>query len=175
MWEGRPLQTQQETQSLSEEEIDRRAKLLFGPDDEILLEWTVHLLTSRRDTTTRLIIALIVVFSVGYIWDGLIWVPLALIIVALAAAPYIFPTTYVLTSEGVHLINLIARDRNRWSRFKSYQVYPDAVQLLFARTSIRGWLLRGNLLFIDDADMKQQVVEIVSRYLQEDNIDDTEG
>ncbi len=160
---------------MSEEEIERRAEFLFDPDDELLFEWQVHLLATRKRTTTRLVLAMIVILTVGFFWDGLIWVPLALIFILVPSATYVFPTSYILTKKGIHLRNLIARDKNRWSRFTSYQVYPDAVQLMFNRKTIRGWILRGNILFFENDDQKERVIDVVSRYLEPENNEAGDG
>ncbi len=152
---------------LSEEEIKRQANLLFDTDDEILLEWDVHPLQTKRDVTTRLIIILILAYLVAYFLFGTIGVVLSIVFTALFSATYIFPTHYVLTRKGVRLINWVARDKNTWLRFTGYEVYPDAVQLYFNRRTVRGWILRGNVLFFnEDEPTQRRVIEIVSQYLE---------
>lgn len=152
---------------LSREEIERQAGLLLDENDEILLEWDVHPLKSRRDVTTRLMILLLLAYMVAYFVFGMIGVLLSVVFGALVAATYIFPTHYALTRRGVRLINWVARDKNTWLRFTGYEVYPDAVQLYFNRRTVRGWILRGNILFFNDDDStREKIIDIVSRYLE---------
>ncbi len=148
-------------------EIERQARLLFTVDDEILLEWSVHPVMTRQRTTTRMIILAAVAYVGAYLLFGTWGVVLSMLFTILPGATYILPTRYVLTRKGVRLLNTVARDKNRWSEFTSYEVYPDAVQLYFNRRRLRGWILRGNVLFIDDDDdeLRSEVVAIISRYL----------
>ncbi len=147
-------------------EVRREARLLFDVDDEILLEYEVHPLVSRRSTTTRLAILVMVAYTGAYFLFGVVGLLLSVLFTIFPGAPYIFPTRYVLTRKGMHLINWVARDKNRWSSFDAYEVYPDAVQLYFNRRSLRGWILRGNILYFnEDEETQQRIVDVLSTYL----------
>lgn len=148
-------------------EAERQARLLFDVDDEILMEWSVHPMSTRQRTTTRMFILIAIAYIGAYILFGAWGVVLSMVFTILPGATYILPTRYVLTRKGIRLMNTIARDKNRWTEFTSYEVYPDAVQLYFNRRTVRGWVLRGNVLFIDDdeEELRSEVVDIISRYL----------
>jgi len=167
--EGVDEDSSKDEPQLSEEErreVEREARLLFDVDDEIVLEYEVHPLVSRPSTTTRLAILVIVAYTGAYFLFGPVGVLLSVFFTIFPAAPYIFPTRYVLTRRGIHLINWIARDKNRWSTFDGYEVYPDAVQLYFNRRSLRGWILRGNILYFnEDEETQQHIVDVLSTYL----------
>jgi len=168
-----------ETSQLSEEErreVEREARLLFDVEDEILLEWEVHPLVSRRQTTIKMIIIALIAYTVAYFLFGAAGVVLSIAFTIFPSAPYIFPTRYVLTRKGVHLINWIARDRNSWLSYESYVLFPDAVQLIFSPRTLSGKLLRGNILFFnEDEDIQEQIVKIVSNYLDPAQSNDSEN
>lgn len=158
-------------------EVLRQARLLFDVDDEILLEWTVHPMVTRQRTTTRMVILAMIAYVGAYILFGSWGVILSMLFTILPGATYILPTRYVLTRKGVRLLNRIARDKNRWTEFTSYDVYPDAVQLYFNRRTVRGWILRGNVLFLDeeDDDLRSEALHIISRYLPREGTENDGG
>jgi len=139
---------------------------LFDADDTVLLVWDYHPFRhwQRRGRLFFALAAMAAIWVLAYLWLGPPGLLLSMAFTILPSAVQIFPTRYVLTERGVRLINWVSRDRQRWSAFESYVLYRDAVQLLFNQRSLRGWLLKGHLLFF--AGNKDEVVELVNRFVR---------
>jgi pSer/pThr/pTyr-binding forkhead associated (FHA) protein len=134
----------------------------LSPDEQVILEFSVHLLKEQPRKAAVIGIGLLAFFSL--LWFVIIpgqttLVMIAMFILIATVGAFIFPLYYRLTEAGVEIRGFPLRDRKRWSRFASHVEYPDAVQLLLSQKDIRGRVLKGSLVYY--GEHKDRVMEIV--------------
>jgi hypothetical protein len=134
----------------------------LSPDEQVLLEFTVHQLKEQPRKAAVIGIGLLAFFSL--LWFVIIPGQTSLVVIAMfiliaTVGAFVFPLHYRLTEAGVEIRGFPVRDRKRWSRFASHVEYPDAVQLLLSQKDIRGRVLKGSLVYY--GEHKDRVLEIV--------------
>ncbi len=133
-----------------------------SPDEQVLLEFTVHQLL-EQPRKGMIVGAGTVIFFLAmwfFIIPGNVPLMLLAVIILLGAVgAFVFPLHYRITEAGVEIRGFPIRDRKRWSRFGSYVEYPDAVQLLLPQKDIRGRVLKGTLVFF--GEHKAEIMQIV--------------
>lgn len=118
-----------------------------------LAEWTAHPARSRPDRVW--LVACVVLLTAGAVLASLqsaFLAALAVVILLVAVAPFLFPTRYVLTEDGIEERRLGRRRARRWEDLRRLQVGPGAALVSpFARKS---WLdrHRGLIVMFDGAD-----------------------
>lgn len=142
-----------------------------GGGEEALLAWAVHPLRTFRRRS--LFLLLLPVAWVAFLRAG---GPTALFLSVafslLAVSGYLLRTEYVLTREGVRVRNALTSEFRWWRDFACFREYPDAVQLLYRRRSLRDALLHGMVLFL--AGNRDDVVAVVSQFVPREG-GDTQG
>ncbi len=134
-----------------------------SPDEQVLLEFTVHQLIEQPRKGMIVGVGAVLFFLVMWFWviPGNVGLMLLAVIILLGAVgAFVFPLHYRITEAGVEIRGFPIRDRKRWSRFGSYVVYPDAVQLLLPQKDLRGRVLKGTLVFY--GAHKDRILEIVA-------------
>ncbi len=134
----------------------------FGNHPSVILaEWTAH--PAKRRPQHVALFAMVAFVFCGAVLASLhsvLFTVLAAVVLTISVAPFLFPTHYELTEDGVSECRL-GRTRSRpWSELRSAQIGPAAVLLSpFAR---RSYLerYRGLMLYLDGSD-RAAVLEIV--------------
>ena len=133
-----------------------------SPDQQVLLEFTVHQLREQPRKSTVVGAGMLAFFLLMWfvVIPGQVFLMfLAMAILIGTVGAFVFPLHYRLTEAGVEIRGFPVRDRKRWSRFASRVEYPDAVQLLLPQKDLRGRILKGSLVFY--GQHKDRVLEIV--------------
>lgn len=140
------------------------------PEEQVLLEYSVHQLT-QNPRKSALVGGLLAVFLI-LLWffvipnnPTLLLVSIGVILASVSA--FVFPMHYRLTEAGVEIRGVFIRDFKRWSRFQRYKAYPDAVQLLVSQRSIRGRIVKGTLIYFKDN--RDEVMAIIENKIKPDN------
>ncbi|MEW6546969.1 MAG: hypothetical protein AB1446_08640 [Bacillota bacterium] len=129
------------------------------------LEWTVVLFARHPGRGAVAVVAVLGSAALAWWWLHDAWVVVtAVVVMAGALAPYLFPIRYRLDRKGVRLKNGLFWDFRPWEKFFDYRVFPDGVQLYFDQRELRGRILKGHLLFFDrEGLLKDRIVEMVGR------------
>jgi hypothetical protein len=111
-----------------------------GPADRnaAALCWTVQPLRQESAARTGLLIAAVVLLSIGfgYSFGGGEYALLSLIVLAASLSRYWLPTSYEVDAEGVHSKHLGLRQQRAWREFRRVEVRCDGIFLSpFARQS----------------------------------------
>lgn len=126
-----------------------------------LAHWTAHPARSRpRDLALFCAVAFLTAGAVLASFESALLAALAAVILVVALAPFLFPTHYRLTDDGVEERRLWSSRSRRWADLRRVQVGPGAALVSpFARPS---WLdrYRGMMLYLDGAD-RDAVVDIL--------------
>lgn len=123
-----------------------------------LAEWTAH--PARRRPEGAWLVACVVLLTAGAVLaslQSLFLAALAVVILLVAVAPFLFPTRYVLTEDGIEERRLGRRRARRWDELRRLQVGAGAALVSpFAR---RSWLdrYRGIIVMFDGADREAVV------------------
>lgn len=138
-----------------------------------MLEWTAHPARSRpRDVAlVACVVCLTAAAVLGGLRSGFLTV-LAVVVLLVAVAPFLLPTRYRLTDEGVEERRFGRHRARAWSELRRLDVGPGAALVSpFARKS---WLdrHRGILLLFDGADRAQVVAFLRERVEQPERTDD---
>lgn len=126
------------------------------------LTWTAHPAKSRRDQLALVAaVVLLATWAVMVTLESGFLALLAMAILVVAMAPFLFPTHYKLDDAGVEQRRLLGRRFRAWSDLRRLQVGPGAALVSpFARPS---WMdrHRGFLLYFDGLDEpgKARVIE----------------
>ena len=127
------------------------------------IRWRVHPFT-ENPWHSALLMVIIVLVCVG-VWSWTLWggmVTIALVLLVVSVAPYLFPTSYHLTQDGIEIRFLRAVTFRGWEELKNFYPHDVGVHLsTFRRPSgldaFRGNYIRfgrGNreevLRFLDD-------------------------
>lgn len=132
------------------------------PEEQVLLEFTVHQLT-QQPRKGVIVGALLVAFLV-LVWFFLVpnnptMLVISAVIILGSVSAFIFPLRYRLTEAGVEIKGVLIRDFKRWERFERFRVYPDAVQLFVPQRSLRGRVVKGTLIYF--RDNREEVMAII--------------
>lgn len=133
----------------------------------LLAEWTAH--PARRRPRDIALVACVVCLTAAAVLGGLgspFLALLAVVVLLVAVAPFLFPTRYRLTDEGLEERRLGRRRARPWSELRRLEVGPGAALVSpFAR---RSWLdrHRGLLLLLDGADRERVVALLRERVEQ---------
>ncbi|HUS65129.1 MAG TPA: hypothetical protein VMZ28_11325 [Kofleriaceae bacterium] len=128
------------------------------------LSWTAH--PARRRPRDVALVAAVLFLTAGAIllsFQSLFLTALAVVIVIVSVAAFLFPTHYRLSDAGIEERRLGVRRTRRWQDLRRVQVGPGgALVSPFARPS---WLdrHRGFLLLFDGADRDAVVAELRRR------------
>jgi hypothetical protein len=124
----------------------------------ILAEWTAH--PARRRPRDVALVAAVTFLSAGAVLaslESLFLTALAVVFLVVAVAPFLLPTRYVISDDGVEERRLWRRKARRWQDLRRLQVGPGAALVSpFARPS---WLdrYRGIIILLDGAERAEVV------------------
>jgi hypothetical protein len=132
------------------------------PDEQVLLEYSVHLLREQPRRGALVVAGLLAFPVVTYFWlvpgsATAAFIGTAVLVGSVGA--YLFPLKYRLTEAGVEIRGFPVRDNKRWRRFASHVEFSDAVQLLVSQRDLRGRIIKGSLLYF--GSHKDRIMEIV--------------
>jgi hypothetical protein len=128
------------------------------------LSWTAH--PARRRPRDVALVAAVLFLTAGAVllsFRSVFLTALAVVIVVVSVAAFLFPTHYRLSDAGVEERRLGVRRTRRWQDLRRLQIGPGgALVSPFARPS---WLdrRRGFLLLFDGADRDAVVAELRRR------------
>jgi hypothetical protein len=128
----------------------------------VLVSWTAHPARSRpRDIA---LVAAVLLLTMGAVLTSLgsaFLAVLAAVIIVVSIAPFLFPTHYALTDEGVEERRLWSTRARRWKDLRRLEVGRGAA--LVSPLARKSWLdrYRGLILQLDGAD-RDQVVRILN-------------
>jgi len=127
----------------------------------ILAEWTAHP-AKRRPRDVALVTSVAFVFC-GAVLSSLhsVWLTvLAAAVLLLALAPFLFPTHYQLTDEGVCERRFGRRRARKWEELRRVQVGSGAALVSPFTAPHRLDRYRGMLLYFDGGD-RDSIVDIL--------------
>jgi hypothetical protein len=133
----------------------------------VLATWTAHP-ARRRPRDVALVVAVLLV-TTGVVLGALesLWLTfLAAVFLIASVAPFLFPTHYRLTEEGVQERRLLRTRERRWTDLRRIQVGPGAALVSpFARPT---WLdrFRGIVLYFDGTPDRDRVVGILRERIE---------
>ena len=133
-----------------------------SPDDQVLLEYSVHLIRDQPRRGLLVGAGLLLFFLLMWFFvipGNVFFMFVAVIVIVGSVGAFVFPLRYRITEAGVEIQGTPIRDRKRWSRFEQHVVFPDAVQLLLPQTDIRGRIVKGSLIYF--GDHREEVMAIV--------------
>jgi hypothetical protein len=127
----------------------------------ILCQWTAHP-ARRRPRELALVVGVVALTAAGVLatFDSGFLAILSVVILLLAVAPFLLPTRYTVTDDGIEAVRALGRRARAWKDLRRVEVGRDAALVSpFARPS---WLdrQRGLLLLLDGAD-RDRVVAIL--------------
>jgi hypothetical protein len=128
------------------------------------LSWTAH--PARRRPRDVALVAAVLLLTAGAVlmsFRSVFLTALAVVIVVVSIAAFLFPTHYRLSDAGIEERRLGVRRTRRWQDLRRVEVGPGgALVSPFAR---RSWLdrHRGFLLLFDGADRDAVVAELRRR------------
>lgn len=128
----------------------------------VLARWTAH--PARRRPRDIALVTAVVLLTMGAVVTSLESAFLAILaaaIIVVSVAPFLFPTHYALTDEGVEERRLWSTKARRWKDLRRVEVGRAAA--LVSPLARRSWLdrHRGLILYLDGAD-REQVVRILA-------------
>lgn len=127
----------------------------------VLARWTAHPARSRpRDVALLVAVTFLTAGAVLAAFESLLLTALAVVIIVVGVAPFVFPTHYQLTDDGVEERRLWGTRSRSWADLRRVQVGPGAALVSpFANPT---WLdrYRGMILYLDGAD-RDEVVGIL--------------
>lgn len=127
-----------------------------------LAAWTAH--PARRRPRDVALFCAVLLLTCGAVLSSLesLWLTgLAAVFLAVTVAPFLFPTHYRLTDEGIEERRLLRTRARRWADLRRLQVGPGAALVSpFAHPT---WLdrHRGLVVYFDGATDRDQVVAIL--------------
>lgn len=127
----------------------------------ILVEWTAHP-AKHRPRDVALVASVALIFC-GVVLSSLhsLWLTaLAALVLVLALAPFLFPTRYQLTDEGVFERRLGRWRGRKWDELRRVQVGPGAALVSPFAAPHRLDRYRGMLLYFDGGD-RDSIVDIL--------------
>lgn len=119
----------------------------------LLAHWTAHP-AKRRPRDLALVIAVLFLTTGAVLasLESLFLTALAAVFLVAAIAPFLFPTHYTLTDQGISERRLFRTRSRRWQDLRRLQVGPGAALVSpFARPSMLD-RYRGIVLLLDGAD-----------------------
>jgi hypothetical protein len=124
-----------------------------GPG-EVLLTWSVWRLRDKPLMSAAVIAGLGLLLYTLQSWTGSLGTAAVLtLLVVISLAQFLFPITYTLSENGLHVRNLpITNDYKRWSRFGIWRAHSDAVQIAPVVVGARARFNRGMLVYFGTTD-----------------------
>jgi len=127
----------------------------------VLTQWTAH--PAKRRPRDVALVGAVVLLTMGAVltaFESLFFTALAAVILVVAVAPFLFPTRYTLTDQGIEERRLLRSRSRAWRDMRRLQVGEGAALVSpFSRPS---WLdrYRGLVLMFDGGD-RDAIVEIL--------------
>ncbi|HUH04842.1 MAG TPA: hypothetical protein VML75_22750 [Kofleriaceae bacterium] len=131
----------------------------------VLARWTAHPARHRpRDIALVVAVVLLTMGAVLTSLESAFLAVLAAAVIVVSVAPFLFPTHYALTDEGVEERRLWTSRARRWKDLRRVEVGRAAV--LVSPLARKSWLdrYRGVILYLDGAD-RDQVVRILTEHV----------
>lgn len=127
----------------------------------ILCQWTAHP-ARRRPRELALVVGVLAVTAGGILalFESAFLAVLSVVILCVAIAPFLLPTRYTVTDEGIEAVRALGKRARRFEDLRRLDVGRDvALVSPFAKPS---WLdkQRGILLLLDGAD-RERVLAIL--------------
>jgi hypothetical protein len=127
----------------------------------VLIEWTAHP-ARRRPKDVALVVAVVCVTCAVVLstFQSALLGALAAVILLISVGPFLLPTRYALTDEGIQATRAFSRRTRRYADLRRLEIGRDAALVSpFARRNFFD-RYRGLILFLDGAD-RTRVVEIL--------------
>lgn len=124
-----------------------------GPEirGEKLLEWSGNPWKTRWKKLAALLFVYVLMVAVAN-WiapkEVVLLFVLPIMLVA-SSAPHLFPSRYILTTEGIYWQNFVSKTFKPWLAFSKIGYYEDALELLYNPASVRNRILRGIIVYYD--------------------------
>jgi len=106
----------------------------------------------------------VLVWAVVFIFWGIGWFILAVILVGTSIMPYFFPTSYTLTQDEIFINSFFVKQRKKWKYFKTFYVDNNGIFLSPFNKPRRLENYRG--LFIRFHKNKDEVVQFVKKAME---------
>lgn len=139
--------------------IDRSVAKSTGVKDsgpkiqgEQLLEWQGNPWKTRWKKLAALLAIYVLMIAVAN-WvapNEIVLLIILPIMLVSGSAPHLFPSRYILTTEGIYWQNFVSKTFKPWIAFSQIGYYEDALELFYNPASIRNRILRGIIVYFDD-------------------------
>jgi hypothetical protein len=127
----------------------------------VLVTWTAH--PARRRPRDLALVVAVLAITAGTVlmsFRSAYLALLAVVILVVAIAPFLFPTRYTITDEGIEAVRALTRRSRRFADLRRLDVGPGAALASpFARRHFMD-RYRGILLLFDGSD-RDEVVKIL--------------
>ena len=134
---------------------------MLGPLPEVLLTWTAHP-ARRRPRDVALVVAVIATTMAAVLisFEDALLAVLAGVLLVVAVAPFLLPSRYTVTSEGVEVARGFRTRSRRFADLRRLEIGETAA--LVSPLARPSWLdrQRGLLILFDGAD-REKVVSIL--------------
>ncbi len=125
---------------------------------ETLLEWTAHP-ARRRPRDLALVVAVVALTAAAVLasLESAFLAALAALILVVATAPFLFPTRYVVTDEGIQATRLFGTRSRRFRDLRRIDVSARGDLVVVSPFARRSFLdrTRGLLVFLDGVDRER--------------------
>jgi hypothetical protein len=131
---------------------------------ELLASWTAHPARRRpRDVTLVVAVVAMTAYAVLAAFQSALLAGLSAIILLVAVAPFLLPTRYTITSDGIAAARALGRRERRFADLRRVDVGEAAALVSpFARPhALDRW--RGLLVLLDGADRERVVALLRER------------
>ena len=127
----------------------------------VLASWTVH--PARRRPRDVVLVVAVVMMTAGVVlgsFESWLFAGLSIVLLGIAAAPFLLPTRYTVTEEGIELRRAFTRRARRFRELRRFE--EGAAGALVSPFAHRHWLdrYRGLELSFDGAD-RERIVAIL--------------
>ncbi len=165
---GKISQGESVTSNEQEPKTSETKKAVEEKEDTKLYSWRVWLLPRRPLVSTVVIGVLVLSLILAYrTFPQVVFLLAVTLILLNRLAAYLFPVTYILTEKTVGYRALLARDVRDWTRFFTYQEFPDGVLLAHDSRNLRGRMKEGLFLYYDnESSNKDEVLKVVQAKLR---------
>ncbi len=132
------------------------AKSAFGSGPEIkgeqLMEWSGNPWRTRWKKLAALLGVYVLMVAVAnwFAPNEIVLIVLLPIMLVGSSAPHLFPSRYILTTEGIYWQNFVSKTFKPWIAFAQIGYYEDALELFYNQASVRNRILRGIIVYFDD-------------------------
>ncbi|MGE5654622.1 MAG: hypothetical protein ACM3ZQ_10265 [Bacillota bacterium] len=128
--------------------------VVSGPEirGEQLMEWSGNPWKTRwKKLAALLAIYVLMVAIANWIAPNEVFLIYLLPIMLVgSSAPHLFPSRYILTTEGIYWQNFVSKTFRPWIAFTQIGYYDDALELFYNPASVRNRILRGIIVYYDD-------------------------